>query len=768
VRLVRELAYDEPVAVENLDASRRYTLRRARSLPLPWQGMLGLGLWLVGALGLSVVAGRVTDWFDMTDEMRYERLAISIARTGSLVPRIHGVGVKDLDQLYPLLIAMVFRHGAVAQDIHRAHVLGAWMMSSACIPAFLLARRVSGRDWVAWVVAAGSVTVPWLIYSSFLLTEVVAYPVFLWAVFAVERTVAAPSIRADLAAVVALVVAFFARTEFLGLAVVLPLAVVVVELTAPSTGPWSERATASLRRCLVAHRVLVVVYGCLLVSLVAYVAAGGHPLGLSAYGQEVPTSLVPRGFAAALVGYVAQVAFGLGLLPFIVGFAWLIANTIAPGVRREAHAFACVGSLSFAFLTVEVAKYAVGVGNVIYERFLFYFSPIMLLAFILALVDRRWPRWSLLVPLALVCAGFAFRLQDSFTWAGARVNADTPLSIFYHPLIEVAGSRAALQVGLICAAVLLTGLFALAAVRVPNRKVLAAVLVALAVGLSASETAYVYARLFRTSGYSGRPLTAPVPSTLDWVDGVVGQNADVTVIPFHVSTDYWVNLQYWRDIEFWNKSVDRAAEFPNAAPYDFTGIWFPKLGLAFDQNSGRANVSPTRYVVQSIGDSRFQIAGNVQSLNQYAQLIDADHPWRAAFLTLGTYDDGWLKPNTQATIRVFPVPGQRGPRILSLTLQIWAPTNIVNRPFSIRSNADRYRGVASNSRTTFVNSFLVCVPPGGHADVSIRATGASTIPGDLSSLQGSLGQRLGSIYIADASVSNNIGSRCTVGQARNA
>ena len=38
-------------------------------------------------------------------------------------------------------------------SLHDAHALNAWVMSSACIPAFLLARRVTGRRLVAYAVA---------------------------------------------------------------------------------------------------------------------------------------------------------------------------------------------------------------------------------------------------------------------------------------------------------------------------------------------------------------------------------------------------------------------------------------------------------------------------------------------------------------------------------------------------------------------------------------------------------------------------------------
>jgi hypothetical protein len=253
-------------------------------------------------------------------------------------------------------------------------------------------------------------------------------------------------------------------------------------------------------------------------------------------------------------------------------------------------------------------------------------------------------------------------------------------------------------------------------------------------------------------------LTAQIPPTLGWVDSFAGTNANVTALPYHVSTDFWVNLQYWRDLEFWNKSVDRSAQVDGA--YDYTGIWFPKLGLTFDAKTGKANISPSRYAVQSITDTRFQLAGVSRTQSQFANLIEADQPWHATYLTRGTYDDGWLEPGKAATIRLFPADGQRGPRVRYLNLQLWAPENVDSRPFEVRSNLRDYRGVASVSNTSFVNALPVCVPANGYADVRIDAQGASAIPGDVSTLDGSLQGRLGSVFLADASVSDDLGGAC--------
>src|SRR4029077_10483544 len=133
-------------------------------------------------------------------------------------------------QLYPVLVAPAFRFGTLPHDLWAAHALDAWIMSSACIPAFLLARRASPARWVAYTVAVLSVAMPWIVLSSFLLTEVAAYPAFLWAVWAMARAVEAKRWRADLLALVLIVVALLARTQLIVLAAAFPVAVLLEAL----------------------------------------------------------------------------------------------------------------------------------------------------------------------------------------------------------------------------------------------------------------------------------------------------------------------------------------------------------------------------------------------------------------------------------------------------------------------------------------------------------------------------------------------------------
>ena len=71
----------------------------------------------------------MSDWFVMTDELLYERLALSIARTHSPIPRVHTEFVPNINQLYPLVIAPLYRHGLILHGFHEAHVLNAFVMA---------------------------------------------------------------------------------------------------------------------------------------------------------------------------------------------------------------------------------------------------------------------------------------------------------------------------------------------------------------------------------------------------------------------------------------------------------------------------------------------------------------------------------------------------------------------------------------------------------------------------------------------------------------
>ena len=113
--------------------------------------------------------------------------------------------------------------------------------------------------------------------------------------------------------------AVLARTQFVVLLVVLPLSLLALE---------GRRAPAR-------HRLLAWAYGLLAVAAVVLLAMGRISSALGTYGSTLRGNILPTDSGRSFAEHVAVLALGLGILPFVVGLAWLLANA----VRRSA--FAC-------------------------------------------------------------------------------------------------------------------------------------------------------------------------------------------------------------------------------------------------------------------------------------------------------------------------------------------------------------------------------------------------------------------------------------------
>ena len=671
-------------------------MRRAWTLPAL------VVLWVGLAIGLQAITTRVVDWYYMTDELLYERLAVSIARSGSPLPFLHGRLVPVLDQLYPLLIAPAYRHGLVPHDLERAHAINAWVMSSAAIPAFLLARRVTGTLWISFLVALLTVCVPWIVYSSFLLTEVAAYPAFLWAILALYATTARPSRRNDVLALLGITLAVLARTQFIMLLLAVPVVLVV------------QDRRAAIER----HRVLAWAYGVLAVLVGALVATGHIASTLGVYGEIAHGRLVPGGIGRAVLDHVAVLALGLAILPFIVATAWLVATLVRPHARDEVHAFAAVALVTTLLVVLEGALFDVRYGYgtiVVRDRYLFYAGPLVLIAFFCALGDRRRLRWSLVAPAAVVVAGFAVLPVPDY----GRLDVGSPVAVVIVYLRDSMNSVTETRVGLAAAAGILTLLYVEGTILL-RRPYLAAVLATLTAVALAAETRYAFVELLDRNGTAGRSLTVQQGGVFDWVDRTVGTHASVTMVPYPtLQTDTGASTAFWWDLEFWNTAVVRDAHYPGQ--FEGTPSTFPKVYLRFDDQTGRANISPTRYVAENAKETRFRVSGKGVTVTRDTLLIDAERPWRTDWLTFGFYEDGWTRADRTARIRVFASPRQKGAVMRYLAVGVlapFAPTMVRRAPFKVVSNVDEWKGVANGSHRV-ERSVSVCVPAGGFADVRV-------------------------------------------------
>jgi hypothetical protein len=666
-------------------------------------------LWLGLGTGLAVLTSRVSDWYVMTDELLYERLAISIGQLKSPLPRVHDDLIGNVNQLYPLLLAPLFHGRLVPPALHDAHVLNAFVMSSACVPAFLLARRVTESRRAALAAAALSVGIPWIALSSFLMTEVVAYPLFLWTMLALHAAAVSPRLRNDVILLSCLAVATLARTQFAILLVVVPFVLLV-----------NERF--SVRRTVAGHRALTAAYAAFAVAAVALLAVGRLSDLLGTYSVTAEGDLVPAGMPRSLLEHIAPIGLGLGIIPFVVGVAWLLTTLVSPRTREQ-HAFASVAAVTFVAFLFEVTSYDLrfGAGR-LHDRYFFYVVPLILIAFVAMFRDGRWTRWPIFVAGGLLAMAFSVMPVIRFH----KFNVDSPVAALNEGLLDVAGSVHGAQLLLGLGTVVACALVLLAA-RVLRPQTLASVLLVIALLAIPAQTGAAFVRLLSKDGTSGRPLTLDQGNVFDWVDRKLGTNAKVTMIPYPIQyAGYWENVAYWWNVEFWNASVRRAVTYEDA----FTGTpeTFPTIPLTFDRSTGHANVSPSDYVVQGIAETRFHLAGRVLGEDRGAALVRTVRPWRADWMTFDLYRDGWSIPHYDGTIRVFATPGQPEPSMRFLTISVRAPDDVGARSFRVVSNAADWRGLAGARGTT--KQIPVCVPPGRFADLTIHAPHFSPIYGD--------------------------------------
>ena len=690
-------------------ASLRRAYRELTARPRAASGAALLVVWGGVSAWLAVgFTSRVRDWALQNDELLYEKLARSVATTHSPVPELHGTAVAVLNQLYPILLAPFFGAYSAPDAFHAAHVFNAPLMASAAIPAYLFARRVVARG-PALAVALLSALVPWVVISGALLTEVAAYPAFLWAVLGLERAVAEPSRRHDLLAVASLALAVFARTQFVFLVAVLPVAILVHELACADGEP--RRLRAAVDR----HRVLGGLYlvGAVLVALVGAFGSLSHLLGT--YAVTAHGSPLPSGVWRAIATHLDTVALGSGLVPLVLGGGWLVS---AIGRRREqqVQAFATVSLLVAGSLTVEAASYDVRFGGPhdVHDRYLFYVVPLLLAGTAAAVTEGR--RRSTAIAAAVLTAVFAATspLVDYATPKGYLV--DSPGRILGDTLAEQAGS---LGTGTFVAlAALCVGLAVSAGLLVVSRRALPLAVLAFLLPFFVLTTRAEIDRALASTGPSGRPFAGAPGTVLNWVDRTLPPGARAAIVPYPVSLEFALSAVLWWDVEFWNDSVVRTFVAPDA---EFSYAPFPNRELAPDWETGL--VAGTQhappYVVFALNDARFRLDGPRHAENLGLRVIVADRPYRARWQTRGLDTDGWLLAGPPATLRVYSRDDR--PTLVRLGITLAAPESSPAR-FRVGTHAG---AVGANAVTT--EPVELCVPGRGHADIVLRGLSSTRI-----------------------------------------
>ena len=659
---------------------------------------------------LSLATTRVKNWFVMTDELYYERLAVSVAQTGSLLPRLHGELVANVNQLYPVLISPFFGEGNVPASFEGAHRLNAFLIASAAIPVFLLARRLGVGRLVSLWAGALSVAVPWVVLASFLLTEVVAYPAFCWALLALTHAVERKRWTTDVLALAAIGFAVLARTQFIVLLGVLAVAI-VAEAMLEATPRGAPRHLWRTRRHLVYG------FGALLLVVLAAVAIGKGSKLLGSYSVTAENVRIDLSLFQLAFEHLALLALGLAILPFIVGVGWLV-DRIRPSTAASERAFAVVGCATLVLVTLQVASFNQRFGaGLVKDRYLFYVVPVVLLGLAGALASRRWPRWwALVVPAAVAAVGFASAPLALYE----KLNVDSPVAVLNNELLELATSTRWAHVLLVLATLVAVQALLLAKAFVPWRAavVSVAVLATLALPL---ETVYAFDRLFAVNGTNGLPVTLDQGIVFNWVDRNVGPTGRVTVMKYPVGgPDWWAGQGYWWDVEFWNESaVETMADMSLDRTPHWRESFDPKTGMALD-------APETRFALFYGNDVRFRLAGSQVVYERESYIFDTARPWRATWLTDGIHPDGWTRPHEPATITVFAEPGQKQPLRRFITIAVASPDPLEPRPVTVSSNMGSWP-ISIPPNTSVDRLLHVCVPPGGTGKVTIETPAVSAV-----------------------------------------
>jgi hypothetical protein len=674
----------------------------------------GIGAWL--AVDFS---GRIQDWSVMTDEMLYAKLATAIADSGSPLPRVHGVLVGVVNQLYPLLLAPFFGGFSVPTAFHAAHVFNAPLMASAAIPAYLLARQVAPRAW-SLAVSVLSVTVPWMVLTGVLMTESVAYPVFLWAMLACVHAIRRPGARGDLLAIAGIVLAVLARTQFVALAVVLPVAVLADAFAFAGERGLRRRLAASAAAALRRHAVLAAGY--VAAGVLAGVLAAFYSLGdaLGVYSTTLHGSILPSNVWGAAAAHLDAVAIGCGLVPLLLGGGWMLAAVARP-TQRESFPFAVLGVLTIAALTVETASFDVRFGGVeiVRDRYLFYIVPLLLVGTAAALVDAR--RRAVALGTAALTVFFAATVHLLPFPVSAAFWVDSPARILNGWLADASGSMSTATFVALAGACL--GLAVVLGFLLLPGRVLGVIALAFLLPFTVLATRKEIDTVAAGKSSSGRPVTGPPGVVLDWVDSVLPGGATAAMIPFPQSPDFGLDAIFWWDVEFWNRSV---GETFVAADKEFSYAPFPNRTLTPDWSSGLVpnTASAPAYVVFALNDPRFRLIGIRDAENIGLRVIVAGRPYRVRWATRGLDTDGWAPAGKPVTVRVYSQSTRT--ELVRLAVTLGAPQQAPAR-YTLRAGSTTQQGelAAAAAATSTVD---VCVPDGSFADVLLTSSSDARIP----------------------------------------
>lgn len=489
-----------------------------------------VGLAIVSTALRAILVGYVHGPKVFLDELGYEQMARSFAHTGHF--SLFGKTGLAYSPLYPIVLSPIY---ALTSSLHTAYewakVENALLISLSVFPIYAVARFVLRRER-ALAAAALSLLAPLMLYSGFEMSESLAYPLCLVAIWTMLRAVRRPGVANDAILLGAIALASAARLE---LVVLLPASLTAVLFVAVL---GQERAEGRMaRRAIRAHWLLFGAAGAALVAVLARRASNGGDLPLAGrYANLGTTHVDPLRVLELFVQHLAELDFAVGVVPFaaalLAGYA-----LVRFGPSRKPLIFASVALATTFWILLEVAFAAAefdatslqprpGAGPTdlprIHERYLIYLIPLFVVALFAALPLLR-ARVRMRYHLAITVAVAALPAAIPFGTVINNTNGvdSFALQIFARQLPEkvVPTSHATLLILLLSS---FAAFIYLCAAAQPFPQLAVAMTAVAFLGLSA----VVLGR--QTQRISAAALG--LPAHANWVDRAMGNRSDVALV----------------------------------------------------------------------------------------------------------------------------------------------------------------------------------------------------------------------------------------------
>lgn len=569
---------------------------------------LPVGLWLI--VLASVVVRSIAAFFRSTpvlfpDEYIYAALGRAIAESG--LPSVRGASASFPALLQPIVTAPLWWLPSVEASYRAIQLLNVTAMSLAAVPAYYLARELQVRQRYSLLCAALAVLTPGMLYSTWMLSEPYAYPLFLASVWMAVRALRSPSYGAQGFLFAFALATTFARVQFV---VIIPAYLFTVVMC------------AALQRNMYLLRRHLVMFGLLLFGVFAAVAAGPHRI-LGFYEGITKLDRSPLYLAEWMARDAVALAYISGWI-IVPGALLFFARSL--GLTEERKTVNCAFSVLTISLMlgilIEAAMYSAD--SRIQERYFFYLVPLLFIAFI-RYVESGWP-WSrvhALLLLGLSVGTLALPLSDLMI---DHMKDASPFLLGADWITQRSG---------VAITALLPAIFCLAAVSLivamrlkPGRAIYVAIVPAFAVIAMTSISSTLF-DVLNTRGQRG------IGEPVSYVDDRTDDPATLLVLPGSRRL-----MSVWQ--LFWNRSIKEVVVMPGAAaidPFRSLSIGVSENGTMYQRISKKPVEGPILYDPAST--TLVFRNGSPEKLPYHLRLWKGGRP-QISMLTNGFFESGWM------------------------------------------------------------------------------------------------------------------------------